>query len=282
MQQLTCTGPGQMEWLEVPEPRLEGGGDALVRPLAVARCEIDPFLVRGLFPAKGPFALGHEAIAEIVAIDDGVRGLAVGQRVVVSFQVSCGRCAACGEGHTAICDRYPTLSDYGMQPLSGVEYGGMVSDLVRVPHAEAMLHPIPLGADPVALASVADNVVDGYRTVARHLARRPGADVLFVCHGNRSIALYGVQTAVALGAGRVTFASDDAQALSLAEKLGARPLSTDFSRWGERYPIVVDCGLRSDGLHYALGSTAPEGICQSVSFYAGARHLPMPVARLYT
>ena len=42
---------------------------------------------------------------------------------------------ACKLGHTANCDRYPALSDYGMQPLSGVEYGGMLSDLVRVPHA---------------------------------------------------------------------------------------------------------------------------------------------------
>ncbi len=253
-----------MEWREVPEPRLEGGGDALVRPLAVARCEIDPFLVRGLFPAKGPFALGHEAIAEIVAIDDGVRRLAVGQRVVVSFQVSCGRCAACGEGHTAICDRYPTLSDYGMQPLSGVEYGGMLSDLVRVPHAEAMLHPIPLGADPVALASVADNVVDGYRTVARHLARRPGADVLFVCHGNRSIALYGVQTAVALGAGKVTFASDDAQALSLAESRdgASATRSSSTAAFGATGFTMPSAPRRPRGSARASPSTPVRGTCR--------------------
>ena len=53
-------------------------------------------------------------------LGDEVRGLEVGQRVVVAFQVvrACGSCTA---GHTANCDRYPVLSDYGMQPLSGTE-----------------------------------------------------------------------------------------------------------------------------------------------------------------
>ena len=103
-----------------------------------------------------------------------------------------------------------------------------------------------------------------------HLATHPGADVLFVCHGTPSLTLYGVQTAKALGAGRIDVASDRGDVLALAEKLGAHPVETDFGRRQGRYPIVVDCGLRVEGLHYALGSTEPEGICQSVSFF------PMP------
>src|SRR5574338_706139 len=183
VEQLTCVGPGKLEWHEVSEPRLEGDGEALVRPLAVARCDIDRFLASGFFPLRGPFALGHECVGEIAALGDGVRGLALGQRVVVSFQVSCGRCGRCRSGTTAVCEAMPTLSDYGMQLLSGVEYGGMLSDLIRVPHAEAMLHPISGALDPVALASASDNVPDGYRAVAKHLAARPGSEVLVVAHG---------------------------------------------------------------------------------------------------
>jgi len=281
MRQLTCTSPGKVEWREVPEPRLEGDNEALVRPLAAARCEIDPFLIAGFIPSDGPFALGHECVAEVVSLGDRVSGLDVGQRVVVAFQVSCGTCTSCSAAHSANCDRYPALSDYGMQPLSGVEYGGMLSDLVRVPHAEAMLAPVPDGLDPVSLASVSDNVLDGYRTVAPHLAAHPGAEVLFVCHGTPSLSLYGVQTAIALGAARVDFASDNADVLALAEKLGAHPIETDFGRRQGRYPIVVDCGVREQGLHYALGSTEPEGVCQSVSFYP-TPHTAMPLGKLYT
>ena len=281
MRQLICTGKQAVEWREAPEPRLEADGEAIVRPLAVARCEIDPFLTSGLFPIGEPFALGHECVAEIVALGDAVRGLEVGQRVVVAFQVSCGACGTCRAGHSANCDRYPVLSDYGMQPLSGVEYGGMLADALRVPHAEAMLCPVPDGIDPVALASVSDNVLDGYRTVASHLAEHPGAEVLVVCHGSRSIALYAVQAALALGAGAVDFAADDPAALALAAKLGARPLETDFERRTGRYPLVADCGSRAEGLRYALESTAPEGTCHSAS-YLPLPETPVPLGKLYT
>src|SRR5262249_12671863 len=114
MRQLTCIGPGSIEWRDVPEPRLAGDGDALVRPLAVARCDIDLPLTSGAFPISQPFALGHECVAEIVALGAGVRGLEIGQRVVVAFQVSCGHCRSCTAGYTANCDAYPVLSDFGM------------------------------------------------------------------------------------------------------------------------------------------------------------------------
>jgi alcohol dehydrogenase len=281
MRQLTCSGPNAVGWQDVPAPRLQGDGEALVRPLTVARCDIDLFLTSGMIPSRGAFALGHEGVAEILELGDGVRGLEVGQRVVVAFQVSCGVCRSCGAGHTGNCDRYPTLSDYGMQPLSGTEYGGMLSDVLRVPHAQAMLAPVAPALDPVALGSVSDNVLDGYRAVAPHLKEQPGADVLIVCHGQKSVPLYAAQAAVALGAGRVDYACDDEEALTVAERLGARPIRTDFEKPERRYPIVVDAGLTPNGLRYAIRATEPEGVLQSVSFYAGG-DTPMPLGRLYT
>jgi alcohol dehydrogenase len=43
----------------------------------------------------------------------------------------------------------------------------------------------------------------------------------------------------------------------------------------------VDCGVDSSRLAYALSSTEPEGVCQSVSFY-GAPTSPVPLGKLYT
>ena len=102
MRQLTCIGPNKLEWQDVPEPRLGGDFEALVRPLAVARCDIDRLLIDGTVPQRGPFALGHEAVVEIAALGERVRGLAVGQRAVVSFQLSCGECETCRRGRTAV------------------------------------------------------------------------------------------------------------------------------------------------------------------------------------
>ena len=280
MRQLTCVGPGKIEWQEVPDARLAGDCEAIVRPIAVARCDIDRLLIDGVIPQRGPFALGHEAVVEIVELGDAVRGLAPGQRAVISFQVSCGECATCRRGHTANCERYPALSDYGMQPLSGVEYGGLLSERVRVPHARAMLRPISERADALALASASDNVIDGYRAVAPHLRERPGADVLIVQHGGQSIALYAAQAALALGAARVDFASADPWLLAHAERLGANPLPSDFGKRPRRWPIVVDYGTSPEGLDFALRCTEPEGLCQSLSVYLAP--LPLPLLRMYT
>jgi alcohol dehydrogenase len=309
MRQLTCTAPGVVEWRDVPPPALKEPGDALVRPVAVARCEIDPLLVlSGPRAADGPgfgFALGHEAVVEIVELgpDVGVGvgvdvpaaastgssaeadteggGLAVGQLALCSFQVSCGMCAACKAGRSAVCGELPILSDYGMQPLSGTEYGGMLSDLVRVPFAATMLVPVPAGVDPVHLASVPDNVTDGYRSVASHLRLSPGADVLVVIHGNRSIGLYAALSALALGAGSVTVESDDLAVLERAEAIGARPVTTDFGRRQARYPLVVDCGTRGEGLLHAIDSVDNEGVLHSVSYYLDPT-IALPLGKMYT
>ena len=47
------------------------------------------------------------------------------------------------------------------------------------------------------------------------------------------------------------------------------PFETDFAKPPRTCPIVVDAGLTPPGLSYAIRATEPEGVCQSVSFYAG-------------
>ena len=95
MEQLTYTAPDQLEWREAPEPKLDSDRAALVRPLAVATCDLDALIVRGLSPFQPPFPIGHECVAEVVEVGDGVRSLEPGRRVSVPFQISCGACGAC-------------------------------------------------------------------------------------------------------------------------------------------------------------------------------------------
>lgn len=103
MQQLTYLGPGALGWDDVREPKLDSDTAALVRPLAVATCDLDALIVTGRSPFRGPFALGHECVAEVVDVGEAVRGIQTGQRVSVPFQISCGRCEACRRGHTSNC-----------------------------------------------------------------------------------------------------------------------------------------------------------------------------------
>src|SRR5262245_37648788 len=66
MQELTFVSPGQLEFREKPAPKLESSEQALVKPIAVSRCDLDYVFARGLAPVLGPFAVGHECVAEVV------------------------------------------------------------------------------------------------------------------------------------------------------------------------------------------------------------------------
>ena len=59
--------------------RLEGDGQALVRPVALATCDIDVAFVQGLAPAGGPFSFGHECVAEVTDVGDSVASVKPGR-----------------------------------------------------------------------------------------------------------------------------------------------------------------------------------------------------------
>ncbi len=283
MRQLTFVEPGKIEEQERPAPRLEGDGEALVRPLVVSRCDLDFAIARGKAPVAGPFALGHECVAEVLEVGDAVRTVKPGDRVIVPFQISCGTCARCLAGQTGSCTTVPKLAAYGLAPFAGVEYGGAVSDVLRVPFADAMLVALPPGAEPVAAAALGDNAVDGYRTVADPLARSPGAPVLVAAGGGApSIGLYAVAAARALGAGEIVYVDPSAERGAIAERLGARVVHEKLDpkmRLG-RFPITVDASAREEGLRLCIASTEPEGVCTSVGVYFG--DVALPLFEMYT
>ena len=155
MQELTYTASNALEWREAPEPELSSDAAALVRPLAVATCDLDALIITGQSPFAPPFALGHECVAEVVDTGDAVSSLASGELVSVPFQISCGECEPCRRGRTGNCAEVGFMSTYGFGPA--VErWGGFLSDLVCVPYAEHMLVPVPDGVAPAAVASASD------------------------------------------------------------------------------------------------------------------------------
>jgi threonine dehydrogenase-like Zn-dependent dehydrogenase len=264
MRQLYYVKPGHLEWRDVPEPKLASDGDALVRPIAVTRCDLDLLIATGQAGFPGPFAMGHEAVGEVVQVGDSVRSFKPGERVLVPFQINCGRCGRCQAGQTGLCEAVPYRSSFGMAPLAGVEYGGALSDLMRVPFADHMLVATPDGMSPEALAGVADNVTDAYRFVAPHLRARPGLRILVVGGLGQGMGLYIVQWAVALGAGSVVYVDDDPQRLALAKRAGAEvvELTVDSNTLpARRFPLTIDASGREEGLAFAIRSTEFEGLC---------------------
>lgn len=281
MQQLVREKPGLLAWRRVPEPELRGDGEALVRPLAVATCDLDGPIATGESPIPGAIAMGHECVAEVVEVGRAVQGVRAGDRVVVPFQVSCGTCPRCRRGLTGSCERFKSRQMYGFGPFGG-DWGGMLTDLVRVPYADAMLVALPEELDPVALASASDNLPDAWRAVGPQLARQPGADVLVLGGKARSIGLYAAAIAVAAGAGSVRYLDDDPGRLAVASDLGADAIASERSEAPitPAADIVVDAGATASSLACACRSTAPGGWCTHVGIIYEPQ-TPIPLLEMY-
>ena len=143
-------------------------------------------------------AVGHEGLAEVVVVGEGVSRVRVGDRVVVPFQINCGRCSACRRGATGTCSSLPLMAMYGMAPIAGVDGGGFMSDLVMVPYADAMLLIVPDTIDPIAIASLSDNIPDGWRAVGPYRAELASLDAVdrrVLVVGRLSIGLYAAALA---------------------------------------------------------------------------------------
>ncbi|MEW6738033.1 MAG: alcohol dehydrogenase catalytic domain-containing protein [Acidobacteriota bacterium] len=279
MRQLNFIEPGKLEWYEVEEPKLQTAQDAIVRPIAVARCDLDFAIIHGKAPFIGPFPLGHEFVGEIVEVGEEVTNFHLGQRVVVPFQIACGECLHCQRHLTASCTSVTNRSMYGLGALGG-DWGGALSDLVRVPFAQHMLVEVPKDIDPSVFASVSDNIPDGWRTVGPYLEDSPDKSVLVVGGGAWSISLYAVAIARALGARQVDYADNDATRLALAESLGAKVIEGEIKRRLGSYDITVDGSANPKGLACALRSTAVGGVCTSVGIYY-TDMTPIPLLEMY-
>jgi threonine dehydrogenase-like Zn-dependent dehydrogenase len=253
MQQLNFIEAGKLEWREAPEPRLEADREAIVEPVAVATCDLDTLIVRGAVPLQGPFPFGHEGVARVVEVGDAVKDVVPGDLVSIPFQVSCGSCEQCRRGRSAHCQAVPRLSMYGLGALSGGEFGGFLSDRVRVPFADHMLLALPKGVAPEVLIISAEN----------------------------SISLYAADIARALGAGRVDFVGGGRREHEIAERLGANVIEGDFPERLGPYPITVNASDSLAGLACALRSTGPDGVCTSIGIYF-APTTPMPLFEMYT
>src|SRR5271166_2255068 len=278
MKQLTFEDVGQYVWRDVPDLTITAPEQALIRPLAVACCDLDVAVAHGRLPMPPGHAVGHEGLGEVVAVGDDVSGARVGDRMVVPFQISCGYCRECRRGVTGSCASLPLMAMYGMAPIAGLDGGGFMADQVLVPYADAMLIPVPESVDPVAIASLSDNIPDGWRTVAPYASELAGLDevdrrVLVV--GTLSIGLYAAAIGVALGA-HVDYVDTDEGRLAAAEKLGAavHDVAKPDKSW-DPFPVTAHTSANPALLAATLRATWPDGVCTDTGIYYDKVEMPL-------
>ena len=288
MRSVVLTRPGRLDWWDTPVPAAPAPGGAIVMPLAMATCDLDPPVGLGATPFPTPLHFGHESVGEVLAVGEAVRTVRPGDRVAVPFQISCGTCPACRNRLTGNCRSVPPISMYGFG-LAGGAWGGVFAEQVSVPYADAMLVPLPAGVDPVAVASVADTLSDAYRHIGPYverIRRHPEGPSIILFGAVRrdsvfgaSVPLYAAQIARALvPEANVLVVEARAAVREHAARLGFE--ACEPKALGRRQaPLVVDSSADPRGLTAALRATAPDGICTC----AGTLHasVKIPAARMF-
>ena len=151
MKAVTWQGKRDVRVLDVPDPTVQDPTDAVIRVTSTAICGSDLHLyeVLGPYLAEGD-VLGHETMGVVTEVGSGVGDLAVGDRVVIPFNISCGTCFMCARGWQSQCETTQVreqnkgASLFGYTSLYGSVPGGQ-AEFLRVPQAQ--YGPIKVGQD---------------------------------------------------------------------------------------------------------------------------------------
>ncbi|WP_432393238.1 zinc-dependent alcohol dehydrogenase [Pseudarthrobacter sp. L19] len=151
MQALTWQGKRSVSVEEVPDPVIQEPTDAIVKITSSAICGSDLHLyeVLGPYMHKGD-VIGHEPMGVVVEVGSAVTNLAIGDRVVIPFNISCGSCYMCSMGLQSQCETTQVkekgsgASLFGFSELYGSVPGGQ-AEYLRVPHAD--YGPIKVGTE---------------------------------------------------------------------------------------------------------------------------------------
>lgn len=140
MKALTWQGRRDVSVVDVDDPRIQEPTDAIVKITSTAICGSDLHLYElfGPFLERGDI-LGHEPMGVVVEVGADITQLAVGDRVVIPFNIACGHCFMCRRGLQSQCET-TQVSEYG----SGAALFGYTKLYGQVPGGQAEYLRVPL------------------------------------------------------------------------------------------------------------------------------------------
>jgi threonine dehydrogenase-like Zn-dependent dehydrogenase len=171
MKAVAWHGTGDVRVDTVPDPTIEQPTDAIVRVTSTGICGSDLHLytVLGAFIDSGDI-LGHEPMGVVEAVGREVTNLAVGDRVVIPFNISCGHCFMCERGLQSQCET-TQVREYekgaallGYTKLYGQVPGGQ-AELLRVPQAHYGPIKVPEGPPDDRFVYLSDVIPTAYQAV---------------------------------------------------------------------------------------------------------------------
>ena len=210
----------RLKEFDVPEP---GPGSVLLKIRRANVCGSDVHIFHYESPALRQAVLGHEFVGEILALGEGVetdfagQHVAVGDRVVPVYYLTCRRCPSCQRGEFHQCQN--GLREWSAPPEAAPHFRGGFATHYMV-HPDQYFYRVP--------ESLADNVVAGANCglaqvvfALDRIGLRAGETLAI--QGAGGLGLYASAVGRELGA-RVIVIEREPERLQLAARFGAHEL----------------------------------------------------------
>ena len=204
------------EVVEVETP-VPGPGQVLLRVTAAGVCHSDQFIMdlpEDQYIYGLPLTLGHEGAGVVESWGDGVKGLTVGEPMLVYGPWGCGRCYTCAQGKENYCE---VAAELEIRP-PGLGAPGAMAEYLLIDDPR---HLVPLGdLDPVASVSLTDAGLTPYHAIKQSLPTLvPGSTAVVI--GVGGLGHVAIQILRTLTASTIIALDQSEPKLDLALEVGA-------------------------------------------------------------
>lgn len=251
-----CHAFGEPFVIEDIEIRAPIDGEVEVTLAACAICHSDISYAMGIWGGSLPAVYGHEAAGTVTAAGPNAKGVAIGDKVVVTLIRSCGTCPSCASARPTNCeepydgDHGPIKTAAGGKLHQAMACGGFAEKVV-VDASQVVI--LPDGISMAAASLLACGVITGIGAVVNAAKVRPGQDVVVI--GAGGVGLNAIQGAKIAGARRIVAVDMEPSKLDVAREFGATDgvLASTDQPWREAKALM---GRGADAVLVTVGVAA--------------------------
>ncbi|CAF0933865.1 unnamed protein product [Rotaria sordida] len=236
MKVIAWRGKKNLSVEDMQKPLITDSKDAIIRVTSVAICGSDLHLYHEEFSGMhSGDVLGHEFMGIVEDIGIDVKGIKIGQRVVVSAVIACGYCEYCKKEQYSACDNTNPSKEmealighrcagfFGYSHLTG-GWQGSQAQFTRVPFADINLLPVPDSVTDEQVVMLSDIACTAWHAMELGEVKEGQTVALWGCG---PVGLIVIMWAKHRGVKRIIAIDHIPKRLEKARELGAETINYD-------------------------------------------------------